>query len=261
MLLLVCVRSQIDTGLVGPGLKRGCFAVIGDLAEHAAPLIASRIPELVPELTRYIANGPVSASHNASWAIGQIALYAAPLQEAVPPQHPPFEVYVGPIVQQLARVMIMSHGRHQSVNLVRNACLTVGRLALRYAQAVAEPLSPVFGLCCQTLERTVDNKEKMIAIQGLCNVSSIQHNLVVAHLPAFLRAVLSLYVTPGIMPPPPPPGSESVPTWSQHVPPSVHEGIAPFLSSLKATHAMEWEAAQEQLEPAQRRALCTCFSL
>lgn len=70
------------------------------------------------------------------------------------------------MVQELSRVMVLSEGRVQSANLVRNACLTVGRLALRYAHAVADPLAPVFGMCCDTLAQMVDKKEKLIATQG-----------------------------------------------------------------------------------------------
>lgn len=104
-----------------------------------------------------------------------------------------------------------------------------------------------------------------------------------SHFPAFLRAVCSLYASNALENISAAPGGEALPSaWTNTVPPSVHEGIASFLSSmaffpfslnlvvhsntspladLKVAHTAEWEAAQQQLDPKFQNVLRRCFAL
>jgi hypothetical protein len=104
-----------------PGVRQSAFALLGDLAQRARPLVLPLLPQLLPRMLQEIADShlrqPAVAS-NAAWALGEIALGGG--LAGTPPQG----------VRELATVLggvLQAKGCVRSVR--ENAAIALGRVA------------------------------------------------------------------------------------------------------------------------------------
>ncbi|XP_055389112.1 transportin-1-like [Condylostylus longicornis] len=155
LLELLEKTSALPASIVSSTVKQSAFALIGDLSEHCPNFMRPRVPLLVPHLLLHVADGPHNVCNNASWAIGQIALHIATNHELDP--------FASDITAQLIRVL---QAPYSPVNIVRNAGITIGRLACASPIHVSQAIVPVFGQWCRVLEGSPNDGEKICAFKG-----------------------------------------------------------------------------------------------
>lgn len=233
---------ELSSLIVGSPVKQACFALIGDLAEHAPRLVSPHVPSLVPAITPYISSPPASVSHNATWVIGQIALHVAGQRGELQP-------YAEKICSQLVVVMLALYAYE---SLIRNSCITMGRVALACPEQVAVEMNAVFGLWCRTMTKAPNDAEKTVAIKGLCHVINQKQDLAVQHMPALLEMIASLYMDESLDAIGGKPGGGLI-----SVPQDLHGVLMNVLAWLRTTHAAQWNASWIQLQPSTQTLLNT----
>jgi len=165
-------------------VRQSGFALMGDLARacpsHLAPALRRCLEACCATLQRdaLAAQGELpgapysSASTNACWAIGELAL-RAPAEELA--------LFTPDLVRCLSAVLVARLA--VSKGMLENAGISLGRLALRCPQQMA-PVVPSFAQpWCLALRRVRDGIEKEQAFAGLC---TLVHMNPMPVLPAFV---------------------------------------------------------------------------
>jgi transportin-1 len=148
-----------------PPVRQSAYALLGDLAISAFPVLRPTLPSLMPELIAQIEVDPkvenVSVCNNAAWAAGEIALQFQGMDTSE------LQQWVAPLVERLVPVLLSP----KSVkSLSENAAVTIGRLGLVCPQLVAPHLGVFIEAWCQALWDIKDNDEKDSAFRGLCEM-------------------------------------------------------------------------------------------
>jgi len=102
----------------------------------------------------------ISASNNAAWSVGEVALrYGRDDLE--------FQQWVNPLISRL--VPILLHPKAPR-SLHENAAVSIGRIGLMHPNLVAPHLPEFAQAWCQALHEIRDNEEKDSAFRGFCTL-------------------------------------------------------------------------------------------
>ena len=174
-LLTVCLKHP------QAAVRQSAYALVGDLAMNCFPILRPYMPSIIQELTLQLDPEPkvefVSASNNAAWSIGEVALRYGR-------DDPEFQQWVRPLISRL--VPILLHPKAPR-SLHENAAVSIGRIGLMHPSLVAPHLGDFAQAWCQALYEIRDNEEKDSAFRGFCTL--VQSN------PAGIAKVCKLSAT------------------------------------------------------------------
>ena len=175
--LLPCLTN------VEPPVRQSTYALLGDLAINAFPLLRPYLPQHMPQLLAQISleqiHDALSVCNNATWAAGEIALqYGA---------DPELHTWIPELYSKLVAILV--HPRSVK-SLSENAAVTIGRLGLVAPELIAPHLSVFIEPWCQALWDIKDNEEKESAFLGLCAMISVNPNGATAGFAYFCNAVV-----------------------------------------------------------------------
>ncbi|CAG8640503.1 13232_t:CDS:10, partial [Acaulospora colombiana] len=118
-------------------VRQSGYALIGDLAMSCFEILRPHLPQVMPELINQLDPSPkvefVSASNNAAWSAGEIALHYG---------------------------QGLFYNIRVPKSLTENAAVTIGRIGLVQPEAVAPHLESFAVAWCQALVDIKDNEEK-----------------------------------------------------------------------------------------------------
>ncbi|KAI8909313.1 armadillo-type protein [Powellomyces hirtus] len=179
-ILPVCMHDNISA------VRQSAFALLGDLAISAFPVLKPHLNQYLPELIdqlQFKNDDPteVSVINNAAWASGEIALkYEGEMANWIPN-----------LLERLVR-LLNNRNPDQIVTpkaVRENAAITIGRLGLVCPELVAPHLSTFIAAWCEALRDIRDNLEKESAFQGLCRMIKLNPNGVIDSFVYFCDAV------------------------------------------------------------------------
>ena len=127
-------------------------------------LLRPHMPEIMAELILQLDPEPkvefISASNNAAWSVGEVALrYGRDDTE--------FRNWVTPLIARL--IPILLHPKSPR-SLHENAAVSIGRIGLMHPGLVAPHLQEFAQAWCQALHEIRDNEEKDSAFRGFCTL-------------------------------------------------------------------------------------------
>ncbi|KAH9485663.1 Transportin-1 [Psilocybe cubensis] len=157
-LLTVCLKHPQAP------VRQSAYALVGDLAMGCFPLLRPAMPGIMQELILQLDPEPkfefVSASNNAAWSVGEVALRYGR-------DEPEFQQWVLPLISRL--IPILLHPKAPR-SLHENAAVSIGRIGLMHPNLVAPHLPEFAQAWCQALYEIRDNEEKDSAFRGLCTL-------------------------------------------------------------------------------------------
>ncbi|KAF9012676.1 transportin-PC [Cyathus striatus] len=138
-------------------VRQSAYALVGDMAMGCFTLLRPHMPGIMPELIQQLDPEPkfefVSASNNAAWSVGEVALRYGRVG--------------GPL--NLRLIPILLHPKAPR-SLHENAAVSIGRIGLMHPGLVAPHLPEFAQAWCQALYEIRDNEEKDSAFRGLCTL-------------------------------------------------------------------------------------------
>ncbi|KAL0955693.1 hypothetical protein HGRIS_001916 [Hohenbuehelia grisea] len=145
-------------------VRQSAYALVGDLAMGCFPLLRPHMAGIMAELTLQLDPEPkvefISASNNAAWSVGEVALrYGRDDAE--------FQQWVNPLIARL--IPILLHPKAPR-SLHENAAVSIGRIGLMHPALVAPHLPEFAQAWCQALYEIRDNEEKDSAFRGFCTL-------------------------------------------------------------------------------------------
>ncbi|KIL60471.1 hypothetical protein M378DRAFT_187779 [Amanita muscaria Koide BX008] len=159
-LLTVCLKHPQAPGPV----RRSAYALVGDMAMSCFVLLRPYMPGIMNELILQLDPEPkvefISASNNAAWSVGEVALCYGR-------DDPEFRQWVNPLIARLIPILL-----HPEVprSLHENAAVSIGCIGLMHPVLVAPHLPEFAQAWCQALYEIRDNEEKDSAFRGLCTM-------------------------------------------------------------------------------------------
>jgi len=157
-LLIVCLKHPQAP------VRQSAYALVGDMAMSCFVLLRPYMPGIMNELILQLDPEPkvefISASNNAAWSVGEVALRYGR-------DDPEFGQWVNPLISRL--IPILLHPKAPR-SLHENAAVSIGRIGLMHPQLVAPHLSEFAQAWCQALYEIRDNEEKDSAFRGLCTM-------------------------------------------------------------------------------------------
>lgn len=164
-------------------VRQSAYALIGDMAISCFGVLRVYVPTLMPEIISQIEPEPkfdfISASNNAAWSVGEIALRYG--------SDPEFNQFVKPLIGRLVPILL---NVRSPKSLTENAAVTIGRIALVAPQDVAPYLDTFAQQWCQALWEIKDNEEKDSAFRGFCLLIQANPAGVSKHFVWFCNAVV-----------------------------------------------------------------------
>ncbi|ESK97236.1 importin beta-2 subunit [Moniliophthora roreri MCA 2997] len=160
-LLTVCLKHPQAS------VRQSAYALVGDMAMGCFTLLRPHMPAIMQELTLQLDPEPkvefVSASNNAAWSVGEVALRYGR-------DDPEFQQWVNPLISRL--IPILLHPKAPR-SLHENAAVSIGRIGLMHPNIVAPHLPEFAQAWCQALYEIRDNEEKDSAFRGLCTMIQV----------------------------------------------------------------------------------------
>ncbi|KAG2015342.1 karyopherin Kap95 [Coprinopsis cinerea AmutBmut pab1-1] len=157
-LLTVCLKHPQAP------VRQSAYALVGDMAVNCFPLLKPHMPGIMNELILQLDPEPkfefVSASNNAAWSVGEVALRYGR-------DDPEFQQWVNPLISRL--IPILLHPKAPR-SLHENAAVSIGRIGLMHPALVAPHLPEFAPAWCQALYEIRDNEEKDSAFRGFCTL-------------------------------------------------------------------------------------------
>ncbi|KAG6816592.1 hypothetical protein H0H87_004818 [Tephrocybe sp. NHM501043] len=157
-LLTVCLKHPQAP------VRQSAYALVGDLAMGCFSLLRGHMPGIMSELILQLDPEPkiefISASNNAAWSVGEVALRYGR-------DDPEFQQWVNPLIARL--IPILLHPKAPR-SLHENAAVSIGRIGLMHPNLVAPHLPEFAQAWCQALYEIRDNEEKDSAFRGLCTL-------------------------------------------------------------------------------------------
>ncbi|KAG6853517.1 hypothetical protein C0991_003647 [Blastosporella zonata] len=157
-LLTVCLKHP------QAAVRQSAYALVGDLAMGCFSLLRGHMPGIMSELILQLDPEPklefISASNNAAWSVGEVALRYGR-------DDPEFQQWVNPLIARL--IPILLHPKAPR-SLHENAAVSIGRIGLMHPNLVAPHLPEFAQAWCQALYEIRDNEEKDSAFRGLCTL-------------------------------------------------------------------------------------------
>lgn len=177
-LLTVCLKHPQAP------VRQSAYALVGDMAMGCFTLLRPHMPGIMAELTLQLDPEPkvefISASNNAAWSVGEVALRygrGKPLDGTMTfnklieySDDPEFHQWVNPLISRL--IPILLHPKAPR-SLHENAAVSIGRIGLMHPTLVAPHLPEFAQAWCQALYEIRDNEEKDSAFRGLCTLVQI----------------------------------------------------------------------------------------
>ncbi|KIM30478.1 hypothetical protein M408DRAFT_328061 [Serendipita vermifera MAFF 305830] len=164
-------------------VRQSGYALIGDLAMSCFDLLRPHLPSIMPELINQLDPAPkaefVSASNNAAWSAGEIALHYG--------KDPDFQQWVPQLILRLIPILL---NPQSPKSLSENAAVTIGRIGLVQPEAVAPHLESFAVAWCQALVDIKDNEEKDSAFRGFCTLIQANPTGITRDLMWFCHAVV-----------------------------------------------------------------------
>ncbi|KAJ7658544.1 armadillo-type protein [Mycena rosella] len=157
-LLTVCLKHPQAP------VRQSAYALVGDMAMGCFVLLRPHMPGIMAELTLQLDPEPkydfISASNNAAWSVGEVALRYGR-------DDPEFKQWVNPLIARL--IPILLHPKAPR-SLHENAAVSIGRIGLTHPDLVAPHLPEFAQAWCQALYEIRDNEEKDSAFRGFCTL-------------------------------------------------------------------------------------------
>ncbi|KAG6885043.1 hypothetical protein C0993_006370 [Termitomyces sp. T159_Od127] len=157
-LLTVCLKHPQAP------VRQSAYALVGDLAMGCFSLLRGHMPGIMAELILQLDPEPklefISASNNAAWSVGEVALRYGR-------DDPEFQQWVNPLIARL--IPILLHPKAPR-SLHENAAVSIGRIGLMHPALVAPHLPEFAQAWCQALYEIRDNEEKDSAFRGFCTL-------------------------------------------------------------------------------------------
>ncbi|KAF8870365.1 transportin-PC [Infundibulicybe gibba] len=149
--------TQSNPNLLNLLTTVGVYALVGDMAMGCFVLLRPHMPGIMAELILQLDPEPkvefISASNNAAWSVGEVALrYGRDDLE--------FQQWVNPLISRL--IPILLHPKAPPVS--------IGRIGYMHPVLVAPHLPEFAQAWCQALYEIRDNEEKDSAFRGLCTL-------------------------------------------------------------------------------------------
>ncbi|KAG9221291.1 hypothetical protein CCMSSC00406_0010389 [Pleurotus cornucopiae] len=202
-------------------VRQSAYALVGDLAMNCFAFLRPHMPAIMAELTLQLDPEPkfefVSASNNAAWSVGEVALrYGRDDQE--------FQQWVNPLIARL--IPILLHPKAPR-SLHENAAVSIGRIGLMHPNLVAPHLPEFAQAWCQALYEIRDNEEKDSAFRGFCTLVQTNPAGIAKSLLWFCNAIVR---------------------WTQPSP-ELNHMFQQLLQGFKAHDATGWAAQVSQFPP------------
>ncbi|EDR00554.1 uncharacterized protein LACBIDRAFT_240538 [Laccaria bicolor S238N-H82] len=228
-LLTVCLKHP------NAPVRQSAYALVGDMAMGCFVLLRPHMPGIMSELILQLDPEPkfefISASNNAAWSVGEVALrYGRDDAE--------FQQWVNPLIARL--VPILLHPKAPR-SLHENAAVSIGRIGLMHPALVAPHLPEFAQAWCQALYEIRDNEEKDSAFRGLCVL--VQTN------PQGIAKAWSLLWF-----------CNSIVRWNQPSP-ELNNMFQTLLQGFKAHDAAGWAAQVASFPPAIQERLATRYGV
>ncbi|KAK7036520.1 hypothetical protein VNI00_011717 [Paramarasmius palmivorus] len=160
-LLTVCLKHPQAS------VRQSAYALVGDMAMGCFTILRPFMSGIMSELILQLDPEPkvefVSASNNAAWSVGEVALRYGR-------DDPEFQQWVNPLISRL--IPILLHPKAPR-SLHENAAVSIGRIGLMHPNLVAPHLPEFAQAWCQALYEIRDNEEKDSAFRGLCTMIQV----------------------------------------------------------------------------------------
>jgi transportin-1 len=161
-----------------PDVRQSCYALVGDVARYAFPLLKPVLGDLIPLLIQNIRPDQIGMCNNTVWALGEICLKLG-VDVAV----------FAPVLADKLIPIITKTGANR--NLLENTAITIGRASVFAPQAFAPHLPRFAQPWCVILKKIRDDVEKDSAFRGLCKLIETNPNGVVQHFVFVCDAIAS----------------------------------------------------------------------
>lgn len=159
-------------------VRQSAYALVGDLSMNCfnclRPHVPGVMPELINQLDAELRLDYLSATNNAAWSVGEVALrygrgklHVLPQGDSLPIRldDAEFQQWTPQLLTRL--IAILLHPKTPR-SLNENCAVTIGRIALVQPATVA-PHLPEFAMAwCQALYEVRDNEEKDSSFRGIC---------------------------------------------------------------------------------------------
>ncbi|KAF5375543.1 hypothetical protein D9615_009146 [Tricholomella constricta] len=226
-LLTVCLKHPQAP------VRQSAYALVGDMAMGCFVLLRPHMPGIMSELILQLDPEPklefISASNNAAWSVGEVALRYGR-------DDPEFQQWVNPLIARL--IPILLHPKAPR-SLHENAAVSIGRIGLMHPTLVAPHLPEFAQAWCQALYEIRDNEEKDSAFRGLCTL--VQTN------PAGIAKSLLWFCN-------------SIVRWNQPSP-ELNGMFQQLLQGFKQHDAAGWAAQTATFPPAIQERLATRYGV
>ena len=176
-LLTVCLKHP-----QGP-VRQSAYALVGDMAMGCFPVLRPHMPGIMAELILQLDPEPkiefISASNNAAWSVGEVAMRygrgesifsSVIIDVNSSSDDSEFQQWVNPLIARL--IPILLHPKAPR-SLLENAAISIGRIGLMHPTLVAPHLANFAQAWCQALYKIRDNEEKDSAFRGLCTMIEV----------------------------------------------------------------------------------------
>ena len=138
-------------------LKQSCFALLGDIAKHCAPLILQNniLQQFLPLLINNLYITHQSVCNNSAWAIAEISLKAG---SAIAPSIPA-------IIQKFSSILELEDLEDY---LYENISVSICRIGLSFPEAVGVSMDRWIKFVTTYMVRVEHHNEKETGFKGLC---------------------------------------------------------------------------------------------
>jgi len=213
-------------------VKQSGFALMGSAATHLIEQLGPHLPQLLPLCATGLAPGiSTMASHNASWAIGEVCVR---VNSAVVEPH--IDVILPAFVSILNRkdgIDYKPWQRQAHRALLGNICITIGRLAGACTDRMGKELSHFLAPWSTVMKTQRFDREKVIAFVGITKCIKTNPQAGLQCFREFAGAAAS-------MPP--------VPANPDHGFPGTM-ALKEILHSYKSHFGAQWPQVHQSLEP------------
>ncbi|KAG6864281.1 hypothetical protein C0991_010851, partial [Blastosporella zonata] len=152
-------------------VRQSAYALVGHLAMGCPSLLRGHMPGIMSECILQLDPEPklefISASNNAAWLVGEVALRYGR-------DNPEFQQWVNPLIARL--IPILLHPKAPR-SLHENAAVSIGRIGLMHPNLVAPHLPEFAQAWCEAQYKIPDSSEKNSAFSSVPSPTTDQHLL------------------------------------------------------------------------------------
>ncbi|EPX73852.1 karyopherin Kap104 [Schizosaccharomyces octosporus yFS286] len=168
----VCAKDEVAE------VRQSAYALLGDMCmfcfDQIRPYCDALLLDMLPQMQMPLLH--VSASNNAIWSAGEMALQ---LGKDMQP-------WVKPLLERL--ICIIQSGKANST-VLENVAITIGRLGMYNPELVAPHLQLFYQPWFEIIKTIGENEEKDSAFRGFCNILACNPQSLSYLLPMFVTCV------------------------------------------------------------------------